>query len=454
MGDLICGLSGYEIYEIGLELRELTKKSEVIRTRLNGLLQALPPDDALRSTALIHTQLRELDVERSQLLGEIARVDDLIEGRDVKEYSKKRRVGQEQLVTLGKSLEVLEARVATLEFEIREVDGFQEHLTATLEKLGYAERSFLAIGNIAFTHCPACGEELGDASAPNHCVVCNRPIDTEREKSHYNKIRLDLEIQIRESKQLMLGKKKELEQTVLSLRQARQQHAKALSDFEIKFAGANGPREAFLGQRTTRIGHIEAEITYLTRSLDLAAEIDTLNEQAHELDVAIDKLKQREGLLQRKAASRREKALGEISAIAASILHDDLPGRQDEFAKAQVVKIEFQDDAILLDGKMNFAESSNVFLKNAAILSMLIAAGGDPEFFHPRFLLLDNIEDKGMEMPRTHLFQEILVTRSTELQVPYQIIFTTSMMNPKLDLTEYTIGPAYTQGERTLRLTE
>jgi hypothetical protein len=81
-----------------------------------------------------------------------------------------------------------------------------------------------------------------------------------------------------------------------------------------------------------------------------------------------------------------------------------------------------------------------------------LAAGIDHAFFHPRFLLLDNIEDKGMEVIRSQLFQKLIVEKATEVEVPYQVIFTTSMMNPMLELDEYVIGPAYTEDHRTLNL--
>ncbi len=144
-------------------------------------------------------------------------------------------------------------------------------------------------------------------------------------------------------------------------------------------------------------------------------------------------------------------ALTQVSKIGASILRDDLP-RQSEFIKAEDVSIKFQNDAIAVDGRVNFAESSNVFLKNTAILSLLLAAGRDPQFFHPNFLLLDSIEDKGMEEERSHLFQRLIVERATELESPYQIIFTTSMMNPDLELDDYVIGPQYTSELKTLDL--
>ena len=91
-------------------------------------------------------------------------------------------------------------------------------------------------------------------------------------------------------------------------------------------------------------------------------------------------------------------------------------------------------------------------MKNTAILSLLLAAGSDHQFFHPRFLLFDNIEDKGMETVRSHRFQRLIVELATELTVPYQVIFTTSMMNPELELDDYIIGPKYDHDNKTLNL--
>jgi hypothetical protein len=81
-----------------------------------------------------------------------------------------------------------------------------------------------------------------------------------------------------------------------------------------------------------------------------------------------------------------------------------------------------------------------------------MAAGKDKLFNHPRFILLDNVEDKGMEVERSHLFQRLIVEHSTELRERHQVIYTTSMMNPELELDDYVIGPHYTHDKRTLML--
>jgi hypothetical protein len=121
-----------------------------------------------------------------------------------------------------------------------------------------------------------------------------------------------------------------------------------------------------------------------------------------------------------------------------------------EFQNAQTVSVNFAGNTVLVDGELNFAESSNVIVKNAAILSLLFAATEDEQFYHPRFALLDNIEDKGMEQDRSHNFQEIIVRLSEAARLDHQVIFTTSMFNPALDEEDLVVGPHYTHDNRAL----
>jgi hypothetical protein len=76
----------------------------------------------------------------------------------------------------------------------------------------------------------------------------------------------------------------------------------------------------------------------------------------------------------------------------------------------------------------------------------------DEDFYHPRFLLMDNVEDKGMEEKRSHNFQSLIVQASRTARYEHQIIFTTSMMNPELDNEQFVIGPRYTHENKTLKL--
>ena len=451
VGDLICGISDYELYEIGLELREQERELEEVAARLRALQSALPSHEALNTPERIEAEVQKLRNEATALRDEIDRVEELVEPGKVRAYLGKRKASQAVLIKQRDAITNLESAETNLEFELREIRQFVDFLGELKEKVGFAEATFSAIGSIEFTHCPACGQEL-DADTPKlHCVVCKSPIDLGKEGARYNQIRLDLELQARESRQLIEQKQGERRATQRELRRLRREHEKGLSAFDLRYAGANGPREAFLASRISRLGHIEAEIGFLQKSLDLAVQIAELLEARISLAARIESLKAREEVLRGESEKRRPRALSLVSEFAASTLRSDLD-RQAEFSGAGSVGVDFRSDSISVDGSVNFAESSNVFLKNAAVLGLLLAAGTDEEFNHPRFLLIDNIEDKGMEESRSHLFQQILVERVTELGRPYQVIYTTSMMNPNLELDEYTIGPAYTSENRSLRL--
>ena len=451
VGDLVCGINGYEVYEIGLELRECQKTLDDIETRLRGLQGALSSDQALNTPQLIHTAISNLKTERTKLQQQVDNVDELVEAGDVKEYLAKRRTEQALLIKQRIRLKTSESTEQNLEFELREIGEFVAFLGELMEKVAFAEATFDVIGSIEFTHCPACGEELDPDTPKNHCVVCKSPLDPKKEKARYNQIRFDLEIQTRESGQLIHQKESELSTIRQDLRRLRRETERDLSAFDLKYAGGNGPREAFLATRINRLGHIDAEIDFLFNSLGIAEEISKLTSEKATLVGQIDALKARNEVLHREADKRRPLALSCVSDFGAAILRSDLP-RQQEFITARNVSINFQNDSISVGELVNFAESSNVVLKNAAVLGLLLAAGTDHQFYHPRFLLIDNMEDKGMEEPRSHLFQDTLVERATELDMPYQIIFTTSMMNPELESDSYTIGPPYTSETRSLDL--
>jgi hypothetical protein len=451
VGDLMCGVAGYELFELRLSLRETQKKYDIVDARLSSLIGALRSDEALNTPDVIHNAIARLQAEKLEITAQISAVDELVEPGKVKGYLNERSAAQKTLVKERNALHDLEMEINAIDFELREIAEFRVFLAELIERLSLAEFTFDAIGSIDFTHCPACGEELTPHMSADHCFVCKAPRDSEREKSRYNQIRLDLEIQTRETKQLDNQKTFTLTKKNQELRQLRLRHEQNLSQFDLRFAGGNGPREAFLATRTNRIGHIDAEIKYLLSQLETAENISQLSADKARINEMLNGMKSRIEALRVAAGQHRSRSLSKVSTIAASLLRADLP-RQDEFKVAKSVTLDFPNDSIAVDGRINFAESSNVFLKNAAILSLFLAASEGRDFFHPHFILLDNIEDKGMQEERSHLFQRLIVERATEVKRPYQVIFTTSMMNPNLELDDYVIGPAYTSEHRTLDL--
>ena len=173
---------------------------------IRGLQDALPNDEALNTAELIEAAIGRLRTEAVKLREDIDRVDELVEAGDVKDYLGERRSAQAALIKQRSQLRDLESTEKNLEFELREIGEFVSFLGELMEKVSFAEATFEAIGSIEFTHCPACGEELDPETPKVRCIVCKTPVDSEREGARYNQIRLDLEIQARESRQLMRQK--------------------------------------------------------------------------------------------------------------------------------------------------------------------------------------------------------------------------------------------------------
>lgn len=451
VGELICGINSFEAYEIDLKLRESKKQLTKITTQSEGLHSALSIDQTLNTRELILAEISKLENERSRLQYQVKNVDKYVNSGEVKDFLNKRREAQDLLTKQRNKLRDEEKEERKFEYELREIGEYLDFLEELMEKLTYAEATCSAIGSIDFTHCPACGETLNLDTPKHHCVVCNSPLDPDKEKSHYNQIRLDLEIQTRESGQLLHQKANELDTIRTILRKLRSKHKTDLSEFDLLYGGGNSPREEFLATKTLRIGHIDSSIEFLHRSLDIAEKISTLAIEKSTLIKNIESLDKRKEALKHEERNRRIEVLSEISKLGKEILRLDLL-RQSEFENAKNVDINFHHDTVSVDGMLNFAESSNVILKNSAVLSIFLSACSDQRFYHPRFLLIDNIEDKGMEELRSHRFQEIIVNQALKLNSPYQIIFTTSMMNPDLDKEEFTIGPQYTSNNRVLKL--
>lgn len=451
VGDLICGISGYELYELGLEIRDKEKAFAKSDAKLSSLLGALKLENALATPASIHAKLQELTAEKTRLHAEIADVDRVVDTGEVGDFLTERKAARTKLSKQRDDISALEATISEAEFELREIAQFRTFLDEQTDKLAAAQLSFDVVGVIAFSHCPACGKEINEHSPEGHCHVCKEDLDPDIEKSHYNQIRLDLEIQSRETNQLLSQKNAALSVKLSDIRKKRSEHKRDLTQYQVKYAGPNGPREAFLAARTNRIGHIDAEEAYLLSNLKVAEEIEALSAEKAALQAELDVKTARAAALRAEAGKRRMVALSSVSRIAAAILRSDLP-RQDEFIAAEDVSVNFKNDANSVDGTYNFAESSNVFLKNATIFALFLAAMKDETFYHPRFLLFDNIEDKGMQEERSHLFQKLIVELATAFEAPFQIIFTTSMMNPALELQDYVVGPAYTHENRSLDL--
>ena len=450
VGQLVIGVNGYDLYESLIKLRG-AKADYSEKDRLyKAAVMSLPNAEGLTSIAVLDRRLKELNVRKEQIASEIRNVDQAIGDDQAKQFAVERQTMHRRLQKLAGDLQVSEQRISDLADEEHELYQFIEHLEQQLSALGAAEELSTKLGNIEFQYCPSCLKPLSDKDS-QHCIVCAEVLDEEKARSRYFELKVDNELQIRESRHLLAMKAAEAEKLQSEVRALRRAYSSTMTDYSSRYDTANSRRESYLAQRFKSLGGLEREAEYMEELRATLQRIDELSAERAWLNDDITALEAKIKRLEASSTARIAKAMNVVGTIGKRILRKDLK-RQETFENPTSFSINFGEDAMLVDGKMNFAESSNVILKNTSILSLLLGATYDADFWHPKFLLMDNIEDKGMEQIRSHNFQKILIEESREAKFPHQIIFTTSMLDPVLEDSKLTVGPHYTREMKTLTI--
>lgn len=450
VGDLLIGVNSYQLYETQITLRQLVGEYQAKDRLYSAALAALPSSEGLSNVASLNARILEIRNEIAAMQQKVEQVDAIVNSGETDDFIAAREGMRKILKKASVSLNQQERLATAIDFEIDEIEAFLSYLEELLAKIGSASSLAVLLGELEFRYCPSCLKPLPDHGDGN-CVVCGTIIDEEGQRSKYLELKIDNELQIKETRQLLSSKLAERDELTSAIRKTRKEFKEQLTEFTNRYDSGNSPREAFLATQNRQMGALERECEHLEELREALLRLDTLSAERAALNDRIGALEALSKRLFAASNARTVKAMAVISGIGRGLLMQDLP-RQDEFENPRTFSIDFADDAIMVDGKMNFAESSNVIAKNTAILSLFSAASLDNDFWHPKFLLLDNVEDKGMEMQRSHNFQRLIVERSKAAVFPHQIIFTTSMMNPDLELDELTVGPSYTRANKALKI--
>ena len=258
-------------------------------------------------------------------------------------------------------------------------------------------------------------------------------------------------IQRRESRQLQEERLSDLRGLRARLRSLRREHQTKSAAYDAISRAPISSRDARIGSISKRIGFIEQLLETLRERLELANRYDAMASERNALNDQILKLEDEIEAINARQDRRKREAYTQIGTLCLDYLRRDT-GNQEDFLDPRLLQFSFADDAVFVDGKSNFAASSLVILKNSFHLAMLAASLNDDRFLLPRFMMFDNIEDKGMRPERSHNFQKLISNVSMNSEVKHQIIFTTSMLSPELKGTAAQVGPEYSKERKTLNI--
>jgi hypothetical protein len=155
VGELICGIVGYDELEMESQLRKLNKIRSDIQAELKALISILPSEDTL-SLHNLEEEINKLTNERKTLLGKIEDPQQFMNSLENKEFNKERKIARDTLIKKKQQVTILKNELEKLDFEVQDLIKFQNHLNDNADKIEKDEAFKNTIGSINFEYCPAC----------------------------------------------------------------------------------------------------------------------------------------------------------------------------------------------------------------------------------------------------------------------------------------------------------
>jgi len=433
VGNLLCGAFDTEIYELQQLRKVKDKEFTDASAELRSIFRVVGGDESLGLDWVAQKKHSLVD-EREKLLGEISVAEEEF-------YSKKssdkitvttQKSVFKQVQSLQSKMQDIRALIGGTEFEIVDSDAFIATLHQRLEALRDADLASELVETIHFGTCPSCYAEILDAKdIVAACHLCKTPLDSERARERVVGLINELSIQIRQSERLQKIRSERLDNF-------KKKYADIEADWKLKAKELSGlsvlptskVREK-IRELHRKLGYIDKSIEDIESQIKLANRIGDLSGRKAALDAEVKDLAARIETLKRSQTNRLRRAKVAIERKTIDMLKGDL-NRQDSFEDPQRVDFSFGKNTITVDDHTYFSASSRVVLKTAFLVGFLAAALEDEDFRHPRFLMIDITEDKGMELERSHNFQEQVVQLSSRSDVDHQVILATAMPSPSL----------------------
>lgn len=453
VGDLMCGVLDVRIYPAQLELRDLEKQFEFAERQLSGLYRVLDSVENSPTVGLIDASLMNLCKERTKVLVNIEKLKQKRFDAPAGARKGEELINQlkEQIDKVNRDIATLSTDLSQAELAIEDAAMLITEIERNVAQLRSGQAATDVLGPLAFSFCPSCYSPVSPSKDVHVCSLCKGLIDPAADKARFARMRNELELQLKESGRLQRERSEKLSKSRSLLRGMTSVRDQLTSEYLSLVRNYVSDADVEIDRLTVRLGYIDRELVHLERQRKLAEQLETLSAEKDSLNTRISDLRGRIKAWSESKERRESTAYGLVQRKTAEILGKDLQS-ESEFTKDTSVYFNFAEDRISIAGKSGFSASSLTVIRNAFHLALLWASVSDAEFKYPRFILLDNVEDKGMTQARSHNFQSIVVDMSKSMGAEHQIIFTTSMINPSLEFDELVVGEHYMFDKKSLRI--
>lgn len=452
IAEVLLGIYDDSLYKDRIDLRNAQKDFDSKKSQFEGINRIYGQSGGETNINKVKEEIELAKLDLANITETIQKTKDEIRVRTTKNTAMKSEKVQESLFPVKETIRKIKHRINQLELDTFDSGQFIETLQKRVNELDYSLLTRKVFGELPLTHCPQCLNPMENHVEEGNCSLCKQPIGEEAERAQAKRLKQEMELQIKESESLLSAKLKEVAELKGDLPNHIEKARLLQKELDIAVAESQSTRDERIDTLLIAKGGAEKKIEYLTQQIKAVEMLELLKKELAELTEKITLIKLNISSKESQQEINNQIALNSIKKYTIELLRKDLP-LQGEFRTGQLVEVNFSKDTYSLDGGNNFSASSKTYFKNSVLYAIFFASLELDFFRYPRFILCDNMEDKGMEKERTQNFQNQIVAISQRMTADHQIIFTTSMVSDELNNNvDLCVGEYYDQDNKTLKV--
>jgi len=453
IAEFLLGLDDLETHSYRQNLLKYERDYENSGAELRAYFELLGKDSDLTVDKIME-QLKERNTELDVINN---KKDLLLESTDtldnVDEYNLtiERNDALVKIQQLTEKINNKNNELHSSKIEIQDCLLFGNNLLLRIKSLNESKETYKSLGKITFEYCPCCLTPVTETpESSTGCALCKSTEATTSLEEKYIESLNELQYQKRQNDKIII-KLSETVEYLTGFLSEKNQELQLLQNRLFEISLVSNKRElaitSIIEERTGKL----IEINSLQDKIESVSKVDDLKAKRKSLTELMDGCRTSITALESKNKKRKEDVYAKLSEFSTFILEGD-SGNEDKFKTATKLssEIDFAKDRWLLNERVNYSDSSNVVKKSALHLALLILSIIDNNCRYPRFSIMD-FECGDINEGRSHNLQKLIVSSLSEF-TDYQLIMTTSKIEPTLNINKYGVGRYYEKNDYILKM--
>lgn len=437
VSDLILGIDDYEILKLKQKLSKKEKEYNILNGEYKQIFDILGTANLEANSQKLEEELKEYREEIEQINNKL----DLILNDKINN-SQDESVGIKQnIIKLQKDLSMKIDNCFSLKYEIEDFDNFLNSINNRLEALKNAQE-VASICKLEFEFCPQCLQKIDiNVESNTTCSLCRNEIKKDGIKQNYIKMWNELFFQKQETENIIKNKKIEINNLKLSI--SKNESILTAEKQKYKnYVESCSLKEAMVKNHYTRLGYLEKSILDVHEKQKLAKRIDEIETEKVKLYANIGEIKAKIDNIATTLQAKKDIIYTKIDELAMKLIRNDT---SQDLKMVSSLRFDFSKDELFAVGKGSLAASTSTYVKNSFFFALFLTSLSLDFVRYPRFVILDNLEDSGLQTPRLQQFHNDIIECSNESDVTHQIIFSarSEVLTKELNESDLCVGKEY-----------